>query len=128
MYEYKAKVMYVADGDTVDVVIDLGFGVMLGCEYAKRSWVRLRLAKINAFETALRGSTTPEQKELGLQAKKLAEDLLLGTWVTLKTYVDETPKGSFGRWLADICFQHEGDLIDWGDLLISRGLAVPYEG
>ena len=29
MYEYKCKVVKVVDGDTVDVDIDLGFGVWL---------------------------------------------------------------------------------------------------
>ena len=29
MYEYKAKLVKVVDGDTVDVDIDLGFGVWL---------------------------------------------------------------------------------------------------
>ena len=29
MYEYKAKLLKVVDGDTVDVDIDLGFGVWL---------------------------------------------------------------------------------------------------
>ena len=29
MYEYRAKVIKVFDGDTIDVDIDLGFGVIL---------------------------------------------------------------------------------------------------
>ena len=29
MYEYRAKILKVIDGDTVDVDIDLGFGVVL---------------------------------------------------------------------------------------------------
>ena len=29
MYEYKCKVVRVVDGDTVDVDIDLGFGVLV---------------------------------------------------------------------------------------------------
>lgn len=44
MYEYKCKVLRVVDGDTVDVDIDLGFGVWLQEE-------RIRLAGIDAPES-----------------------------------------------------------------------------
>ena len=36
MYEYKCKVNKVIDGDTVDVDIDLGFGVVLTDERVRK--------------------------------------------------------------------------------------------
>lgn len=126
MYTYKAKVMNVVDGDTFDVMVDLGFGVMLGREHSKNSWIRIRLNSTNAYEKTLRGGTTPEEKQKGLEATQLANDLLLETWIVIRTYMDE--KGGFGRWLADVTFEYEDDMIDWGEFLISKGLAVEYIG
>ena len=42
MYEYKAKILRVVDGDTVDVDIDLGFGVWL-----RNERVRIMLSLIH---------------------------------------------------------------------------------
>ena len=58
MYEYKAKLIRVIDGDTVDAMIDLGFD----------TWVkkRVRLAGINAFEIRTRDK---DIKKKGLLAK-----------------------------------------------------------
>ena len=47
MYEYNVKVVKVIDGDTVDVDIDLGFGVWLKKE-------RLRLYAIDTPESRTR--------------------------------------------------------------------------
>ena len=44
MYEYRVKVIKVVDGDTVDVDIDLGFGVWLKKQ-------RIRLFGIDAPES-----------------------------------------------------------------------------
>ena len=47
MYEYKAKLVRVIDGDTIDVDIDLGFKVFLQKE-------RVRLFGINTPESRTR--------------------------------------------------------------------------
>ena len=38
MYEYRCKVVKIVDGDTVDVDIDLGFGVWLKKERIRMNW------------------------------------------------------------------------------------------
>ena len=40
MYEYHCKIIKVIDGDTVDVDIDLGFGVWLKKRTSKSKWYR----------------------------------------------------------------------------------------
>ena len=47
MYEYKAKVLRVVDGDTVDVDIDLGFGIWMHRE-------RVRMMGIDTPESRTR--------------------------------------------------------------------------
>ena len=56
MYEYNVVIQRWVDGDTVDVDIDLGFGVWLNDQ-------RVRLAGINAPESRTRDL---EEKKLGL--------------------------------------------------------------
>lgn len=81
MYEYKAKVDRVIDGDTVDFIVDLGFKV-----YIK---IRGRLL----------GVDTPERgdKDWAAATSKLAE-LLNKEEVVIKTKKTE----KYGRWLVDI--------------------------
>ena len=65
MYEYKAKLVRVVDGDTLDAMIDLGFD----------TWVkkRIRLADIDAYEARTRDK---EEKKKGLAAKARVEEVL----------------------------------------------------
>ena len=65
MYHYKAKLVRVIDGDTIDVDIDLGFDVWL-----KRQ--RVRLAGIDAPESRTRNKA---EKVLGLAAKARLTEL-----------------------------------------------------
>ena len=59
MYEYSCKIVRVVDGDTVDVDIDLGFGVW-------RHKERIRLHGIDTPESRTRDL---EEKKFGLLAK-----------------------------------------------------------
>ena len=61
MYEYNCNIVKVVDGDTVDVDIDLGFGMWLRNE-------RIRLYGIDTPESRTRD---PEEKQAGLYAKKI---------------------------------------------------------
>ena len=65
MYRYKAKLIRVVDGDTIDVMVDLGFNV----------WVkkRVRLAHIDAYECRTRNKA---EKKKGLAAKARLEEAL----------------------------------------------------
>ena len=66
MYEYKAKLVKVVDGDTVDVDIDLGFGVWLKNE-------RVRIMGIDTPESRTRDKV---EKIFGLAAKARVQELI----------------------------------------------------
>ena len=66
MYEYRCKVVKIIDGDTVDVDIDLGFGVWLHKE-------RIRLFGIDTPESRTRDL---EEKKYGLAAKEYLTGML----------------------------------------------------
>jgi micrococcal nuclease len=121
MYEYRCKVLKVIDGDTVDVDIDLGFGVVLSDE-------RVRIMGIDTPE-----SRTSDRVEdlFGEAAKARVKELLSGD-VILKTEVNkngEDMKGKFGRVLGDfIVERYEGKEEMLTDVLIEEGHAVAYFG
>jgi micrococcal nuclease len=122
MYEYKAKINRVVDGDTVDVDIDLGFGVWLNDE-------RVRIMGIDTPESRTRDSV---EKKFGLAAKARLKSLL-GKTAVLKTRVakdGEDMKGKFGRILGDfeVYYAAEDRYCLAGEILIKEGYAVLYEG
>ena len=109
MYEYRAYVRKVYDGDTVTVDIDLGFNIILHKQ-------KIRLLKINAPE--VRG----EQREKGLKSRDALREKVGSKWVTLKTQKDK--KGKFGRWLGELWIE-DLSVNDW---LLSEGWAQEYKG
>lgn len=111
MYEYRAKVLKVIDGDTIDVIIDLGFAVKFVS--------RLRLYGINSSEIRTKDKI---EKAKGLAAKARLKVLIEGKDVTVNTFKDKAEK--FGRMLANITI--DGRVIN--DQLISEGHAVSYFG
>jgi len=138
MYEYKFKFSRVIDGDTVDGVIDLGFGVSLK--------ERIRLIGINAPETRLQKSIKDPkeraaEKEKGLKAKARLKALLKEgsdqpEGLYIKTFLDK--KGKYGRVLGDIKYVYARDLfnmkqghdpwVGWKSVntqLVHEGLALP---
>lgn len=110
MFEYKFKVKRVVDGDTVDGIIDLGFGVQLH--------ERVRLLGIDAPETFLQKSIKdPEErkaeKERGLKAKKRLKEILAHgakqpEGLHIETFLDK--KGKYGRILGEIKYIYARDL------------------
>lgn len=105
-YTYKATVVKVVDGDTVDLLVDVGFNV--------RVQIRTRLYGIDA----------PETRE---DAGKAARDALRVVLpqhapVIVKTFKD--PNDKYGRWLAQIW---EGD-ISINQWLVESGYAKVYDG
>ena len=116
MYEYRCEIIKVVDGDTVDVNIDLGFGVWLKDE-------RVRIMGIDTPESRTRDKT---EKKFGLASKAKLKSLLGKTGV-LKTQVNkngEDMKGKFGRILGD--FQVGARMVT--EILCEEGYAVPYFG
>jgi len=124
MYEYRCKILRVVDGDTVDVDIDLGFGV----------WMHKERVRINGIDTPESRTRDKEEKVFGLAAKERVKEFLpIGSMQVLKTEIDksgEDKKGKFGRILGD--FQVYYSAYDrWGTLievLVKEGHAVPYHG
>tara|TARA_B100001057_G_scaffold310675_1_gene310784 strand:+ start:2519 stop:2959 length:441 start_codon:yes stop_codon:yes gene_type:complete len=122
MYEYRATIIKIIDGDTVDVDIDLGFNVVLKDE-------RVRIAGIDTPESRTRDL---EEKKFGLLAKARVKQLL-GKTCVLKTQINksgEDMKGKFGRILGDFNV-YDSDTDSWKlltNILISEGHAVPYHG
>jgi len=113
MYEYKCKVLRVVDGDTVDVDIDLGFGVWMHKE-------RVRIVGIDSPESRTRDLI---EKRFGLAAKEFLRSLMpVGSTVIVRTQKDKT--GKFGRILGD--FIIDGERLS--DLMIKENHAVPYHG
>ena len=118
MYEYKCKILRVVDGDTVDIDIDLGFGIWMHKE-------RVRMMGIDTPESRTRDKV---EKAFGLASKaKLKELLPIGSIQVLKTEIDksgEDKKGKLGRILGD--FLIDGERAT--DILIETGHAVAYFG
>lgn len=120
MYEYRCKILKVVDGDTVDVDIDLGFGVVLSDE-------RVRIMGIDTPESR---TSDKVEKVFGLAAK-VALKAMLGKTSILKTQINrdgEDMKGKFGRILGDFIIDKDGEECSVVDALMEDGHAVDYYG
>ena len=109
MYEYRARVTRVIDGDTVKAEIDLGFHVTFTAT--------LRLTGINAPETC--GTERPQ----GLAATRYLESLLddltgENRELTIRTKQDLT--GKYGRYLAELI----AGAVNLNQALVAAGHAV----
>ena len=117
MYEYACTVDRVVDGDTVDVDIDLGFGVV----YANQ---RIRLYGIDTPESRTRD---PYEKFFGKMAAQFLSEKL-GEECVIRTRKDG--KGKYGRVLGQ--FLVYDDVTDSqmtvNDIMIRDHLAVRYHG
>jgi micrococcal nuclease len=115
MYEYRAEVLRVVDGDTVDMLIDCGFST-----FRKE---RVRLYGIDAPESRTRDK---EEKKKGLAAKARLQELIKNTKkkIIIKTELDK--KGKYGRILGVLW--DENKRKNFNTLLVSEGHAVKYEG
>jgi len=110
MYSYNCVINKIVDGDTVDINIDLGFGVWLYNE-------RVRIVGIDAPESR---SSDLVEKQFGLlSTKRLKEIFNNGSTVVL---VSNQFKGKFGRILGDFLV----DAVSVAETMLSEGYAVPY--
>lgn len=109
-YTYRAEVTNVVDGDTIDVLWDLGAGTIRK--------ERLRLYGINAPE--MHG----ESADAGRAAKTRLRDLcfLAGNVIIMRTHKDRREK--FGRYLAEIAAPGATRTIN--QQLVDEGHAVRY--
>ena len=119
--EYDVKVLKVVDGDTVDVDIDLGFGVTLTDE-------RVRIMGIDTPESRTRDKV---EDLFGEAAKARLAQLLAhgGKLITTEDKKGEDMKGKFGRILGDFYVERwEGKKERVTDILVEEGHAVAYFG
>jgi micrococcal nuclease len=116
MYEYYVrKVEKVVDGDTIDVLIDLGFDILFQS--------RVRLAGIDTPESRTKDL---KEKALGLESKEyLSKHIKDAKSVVIKTEkMNSTEK--FGRILGWIYVN--GDTVSLNDMMINDGYAWGYLG
>ena len=109
-FVYQAELDRVVDGDTVGVILDLGFDVKLHKQ-------RVRLHGIDTPESRTRNLA---EKKLGLAAKERLKELCVGTFK-----VKSLGKGKYGRILG-IPYTEDGQ--DICKMLIDEGHAVEYYG
>lgn len=117
MNEYDVTIVKIVDGDTVDVDIDLGFGITLRDE-------RVRIMGIDTPESR---TSDKVEKVFGLASKQRLTELLNDNPVLI-TFDDkkgEDMKGKFGRVLGDFKTT-DGRRVT--DILIEEGHAVRYYG
>jgi micrococcal nuclease len=116
MYEYYVrKVENVVDGDTIDVLIDLGFDILFAS--------RVRLAGIDTPESR---TTDKAEKALGIEAKEyLKKNLKDAKSVVIRTEkMDSSEK--YGRILGWVYVNGESDSVN--NKMIKDGYAWGYLG
>lgn len=116
MYEYRVKsVTKIVDGDTIDVVIDLGFDISFSS--------RVRLAGIDTPESRTKDL---KEKALGLESKEyLKKKLESATNVVIRTEkVNSSEK--YGRILAWLYL--DGETKSVNHEMIEKGYAWGYLG
>jgi len=104
MYEYKALVTRVVDGDTFEMKVDLGFDISVNTIF--------RLKDIDTPET-WRPRNEAERAH-GEQATLAVKDLIEGEIVTIRTY----KKGKYGRYICDVIIND----VNLADYIISKDL------
>ena len=116
MYEYFVKeVTKVVDGDTIDVVIDLGFDIMFSS--------RVRLAGIDTPESR---TTDKVEKALGLESKEyLKKNLKDAKSIVIKTEKMNSSE-KYGRILGWLYINDDTESIN--DKMINDGYAWGYLG
>ena len=105
LFFYRAKVLRVVDGDTIDAEVDLGFNIKLK--------QRFRFAGINAYEI---------NTELGKKAKEYVEKRFAEN--NNECIIKSEKQGKYGRWLAWIWLKDSD--ITLNAELVEKGFAVWY--
>mgnify|MGYP003109825772 FL=1 len=113
MYEYKCEVVKIIDGDTVDVILDLGFSIL--------HKARVRLYAIDTPESRTRNK---DEKVRGLLSKSfVVQNVNAAEQCVIQTHLKDS-KGKFGRVLGTLVT----DGLDVNQALVDNHLAVSYHG
>lgn len=120
-WEYRATVERVVDGDTLDLRIDLGFGVILTGDEA-----RVRLKGLDTAEI-FGVSKDSEEYEAGQTHREFVVDWVGEAadreWPFLIRTAKDDERGKYGRWLAVISRRSDGAVLN-EDLKEAFGDAV----
>jgi micrococcal nuclease len=113
MYNYKAQCVRVVDGDTIEILIDLGFNV------SYKETVRL-----NGIDSPESRTSNKLEKQAGLKVKQFLIDNIEGKTIYTKTIkADE----KYGRYLAEI-YLNETDTKSLNQIMIEKGYVRTYNG
>lgn len=106
-YVYNAKIVNVVDGDTVDMIVDLGFNVF------KKD--RFRLSRIDTPEL---NSKIEDERVLAKEAKAF-----MLNYLNKDVVIESFKKDKYGRYLAEI---YTEACTSINQLLVDNGLAKIY--
>jgi len=117
MFGYNFKLVKVVDGDTVDIDIDLGFGV----------WLRNQRIRIMGIDTPESRTSDPVEKKYGMLAKDQVVRYLANS-IKFRSFKDE--KGKFGRILGDFEVFHptSNKWMMMAEAMIMENYGVKYHG
>ena len=111
---YNCIIQRIVDGDTVDVDIDLGFGI----------WLRKERVRIAGIDTPEKRTRDKVEKIFGLAATAKAHELIPeGSQCIVRTRRDRA--GKYGRTMGD--FVLENNRL-YTEIMVETHHAVPYEG
>lgn len=113
MYIYSAQVTKVIDGDTIEIDLDLGFGV----------WYRNQRVRLNGIDTPESRTKDKDEKTRGELSKNKLKELIENKIVKISTTID--PDDKFGRILAIIETKEGINVNEW---LVTNNYAVAYKG
>ena len=109
MYEYKAKYIRNYDGDTITLVVDLGFKVQIK--------MNVRLADVNTPEIR---TDNIKEKERAMKARDFVHDALTEA-MDIRIKTKKSP-GKYGRYIAEVFYDDK----NLNEELLQEGLADPY--
>ena len=113
LYQYRAIVVYVYDGDTITCNIDLGLNTWVHHE-------KLRLARINTPE--LKGS----EREAGLRSRDFLRESIHEKEIMIHTAKDK--KGKYGRYIAEVWLESpQNNWTNVNDLMVEKGFALYHD-
>ena len=115
MYEYRVEIVRVVDGDTVDVDIDLGFGV----------WLKKQRVRLYGIDTPESRTRDLNEKKYGLMAKEYLKERI-SNGAILKTRLDG--KGNYGRILGEFIVLDNEVRVNVNQEMIDKHYGVAYYG
>lgn len=122
MYEYKCVIVSILDGDTVDIDLDLGFGI----------WLRNERVRFHGIDTPESRTKNKVEKVFGNASKEFVQKMMpVGSTQILQTVKPGSlSKEKFGRILGkfEVFDEKLQTKLFLNDIMIRDGYAVAYEG